>query len=146
LHSDYKNYKKRKVFICTPNGEQHNLACNILESILLSKGYKVFNASPSLPADSIIDSLNRVLPDAILISVTLEDNIQTAKNLVRKIRTKFSLLPIFVGGLAINETVKMFGFDTVDTIVIRNIALVDVVKTIRSKITQKSLTARTVVH
>jgi cobalamin-dependent methionine synthase I len=113
---------------------------------LLSKGYKVFNASPSLPADSIIDSLNRVLPDAILISVTLEDNIQTAKNLVRKIRTKFSLLPIFVGGLAINETVKMFGFDTVDTIVIRNIALVDVVKTIRSKITQKSLTARTVVH
>jgi cobalamin-dependent methionine synthase I len=146
LHSDYKNYKKRKVFICTPNGEQHNLACNILESILLLKGYKVFNASPSLPADSIIDSLNRVLPDAILISVTLEDNIQTAKNLVRKIRTKFSLLPIFVGGLAINETVKMFGFDTVDTIVIRNIALVDVVKTIRSKITQKSLTARTVVH
>jgi methanogenic corrinoid protein MtbC1 len=146
LKPDAQHYNKGKIFICTPNGEQHNLACNILESILLSKGYKVFNASPSLPADSIIDSLNRLLPDAILISVTLDDNIQTAKNLVRKIRTKFSLLPIFVGGLAINETVRPFGFDTINTIVIRNIALVDVVKTIKSKVTPKSSSARTVVH
>jgi MerR family transcriptional regulator, light-induced transcriptional regulator len=146
LKSDAKHYNKGKLFICTPNGEQHNLACNILESILLSKGYKVFNASPSLPADSIIDSLNRLLPDAILISVTLKDNIQTAKNLVRKIRTKFSSLPIFVGGLAINEIVRPFGFDAINTIVIRNIALVDAVKTIRSKVTPKSSSARTVVH
>jgi MerR family transcriptional regulator, light-induced transcriptional regulator len=146
LKPDAQHYNKGKIFICTPNGEQHNLACNILESILLSKGYKVFNASPSLPADSIIDSLNRLLPDAILISVTLDDNIQTAKNLVRKIRTKFSLLPIFVGGLAINETVRPFSFDTINTIVIRNIALVDVVKTIKSKVTPKSSSARTVVH
>jgi MerR family transcriptional regulator, light-induced transcriptional regulator len=146
LKSDAKHHNKGTLFICTPNGEQHNLACNILESILLSKGYKIFNASPSLPADSIIDSLSRLLPDAILISVTLEDNIQTAKNLIRRIRTKFSSLPIFVGGLAINEAVRPFGFDTTNTIVIRNIGLVDVVKTIRSKVAPKTSSARTEVH
>ncbi|HEY7228024.1 MAG TPA: cobalamin B12-binding domain-containing protein [Nitrososphaeraceae archaeon] len=125
---------KWKVFICTPNGELHNLACNILESILLSKGYKVYNASPSLPADSIIHSLSNIQPDAVLISVTLEDNIQTAKNLIRKIRTEFSSLPIIVGGMALNNANKLAGFDTIDTTVIRNFSLVDVIKSVRIKV------------
>jgi cobalamin-dependent methionine synthase I len=138
LKSDTKNYNKGKILICTPNGEQHNLACNILESILLSKGYRVFNASPSLPAYSIIDSLNRVLPDAILISVTLEDNIQTAKNLVRKIRTKFSSMPIFVGGLALNDIDKPVSFDTSNnTTILRNVVLADAIKIIRSGLMPK---------
>jgi cobalamin-dependent methionine synthase I len=125
LKSDSKKRNKGKILISTPNGEQHNLACNILESILLSKGYMVFNASPSLPADSIIDSLRCYLPNAILISVTLEDNIQTTKNLVRKIRTSFPSLPILVGGLALNGRDKPIGFDTNNTTIIRNIALAD---------------------
>lgn len=146
LKSDAKNHNKVKLFICTPNGEQHNLACNILESILLSKGYKVFNASPSLPADSIIDSLLRFVPDAILISVTLEDNIQTAKNLVRKIRTRFSSLPIFVGGLALNVTNKPVTFNANNITIIRNVMLAEAIKVLRSKITSKSHTIITAVH
>jgi MerR family transcriptional regulator, light-induced transcriptional regulator len=134
LKSDSKRRNKGKILISTPNGEQHNLACNILESILLSKGYMVFNASPSLPADSIIDSLRYYLPDAILISVTLEDNIQTTKNLVRKIRTSFPSLHILVGGLALNGRNKPIGFDTNNTTIIRNIVLADAIKIIRSKV------------
>jgi cobalamin-dependent methionine synthase I len=125
---------KGKVFICTPNGELHNLACNVLESILLSKGYKVYNASPSLPSDSIIHSLNNIQPDMILISVTLEDNIQTTKNLIRKIRTGFSSLPIFVGGIALNNTNKLEGFDALNTSVIRNVSLPDTIKSIKSRL------------
>lgn len=125
---------KGKVFICTPNGELHNLACNILESILLSKGYKVYNVSPSLPADSIIHSLSNILPDAVLISVTLEDNIQTAKNLIRKIRTRFSSLPIFVGGIALNNTNKPIGLDAINTLVIRNVSLTDAIKSMKLRL------------
>ncbi|MGB7881912.1 MAG: B12-binding domain-containing protein [Nitrososphaeraceae archaeon] len=135
LKSVGRHHNRRKVFICTPNGEQHNLACNIIESTLFSKGYEVYSASPSLPADAVIYSLNNIMPDAILISVTLEDNIQIAKSLVRKIRTGFTSLPIFVGGLAFNGTNKISGFDTINnTIVIRNVALIDAIKIIRSKI------------
>ena len=129
---------KGKVFICTPNGELHNLACNILESILLSKGYKVYNASPSMPADSIIHSLNNIQPDVILISVTLDDNIQTTKNLIRKIRTRYSSLPIFVGGMAFNNnnnTNKLSSFDTFNTTIIRNVSLVDAIKSVKLKVT-----------
>ncbi|MGH9974892.1 MAG: B12-binding domain-containing protein [Nitrososphaeraceae archaeon] len=38
---------KGTIFICTPKGEWLNLACNIIKSVLLSKVYKVYNASPS---------------------------------------------------------------------------------------------------
>ena len=89
-----------------------------------------------MPADSIIHSLSNIMPDAILISVTLEDNIQIAKSLARKIRTGFTSLPIFVGGLAFNDANKISGFDTINnnTIVIRNVALIDAIRIIRSKI------------
>jgi methanogenic corrinoid protein MtbC1 len=126
------NYHNRgKIFICTPNGEQHNLACNIIESVLLSKGYKVYNASPSLPTESVINALNHISPDAILISVTLKEHLKTTKNLIRKTRAKFSL-PIFVGGIALNDANNTSDFETVGAIIIRNIPIADLVKLIKS--------------
>ena len=127
---------KGTIFICTPNGEQHNLACNIIESVLLSKGYKVYNASPSLPADSVINSLKNFTPDAILISITLTDHLQTTRNLIRKIRTHLPYLPIFLGGIAINHPNKTSEYNTAYTYVIRDVVLADAIKIIRSTILQ----------
>lgn len=124
-------HTKGKIFICTPSGEQHNLACNIIESVLLSKGYKVYNASPSLPTESVINALNHILPDAILISVTLNEHLQTTKNLIRKIRAKFSL-PIFVGGIALNDANNTSDFETIGAIVIRNIPIADLAKLMKA--------------
>lgn len=121
---------KDKILICTPNGEQHNLACNIIESVLLSKGYRVYNASPSLPTESVINAVNCILPDAILISVTLMEHLQTTKNLIRKIRTKSSL-PIFVGGIALNDDNNTSDFETIGAMVIRNVSLADLVKLLK---------------
>jgi MerR family transcriptional regulator, light-induced transcriptional regulator len=129
-------HHKGTIFICTPNGEQHNLACNILESVLLSKGYKVFNASPSLPADSVINSLKNFIPNAILISITLTDHLQTTRNLIKKIRTHLPYLPIFLGGIAINHPNKKSDYDSAYTYVIRDMVLADAIKCIRSTILQ----------
>ena len=133
IRSTNRHYKGT-IFICTPNGEQHNLACNIIESVLLSKGYKVYNASPSLPADSVINSLDSISPDAILISITLTDHIQTTRNLIRKIRARFASLTIFIGGLAINDPNKTYDFSATSLYVIRNMMLADAIKLIRSTI------------
>jgi MerR family transcriptional regulator, light-induced transcriptional regulator len=129
-------HHKGTIFICTPNGEQHNLACNILESVLLSKGYKVYNASPSLPADSVINSLKNFIPNAILISITLTDHLQTTRNLIKKIRTHLPYLPIFLGGIAINHPNKKSDYDSAYTYVIRDMVLADAIKLIRSTILQ----------
>jgi len=131
---------KGTIFICTPNGERHNLACSIIESLLLSKGYKVYNASPSLPAESVINSLNNISPDAILISITLTDHIQTTRNLIRKIRTKFPSLTIFVGGIALNDPNKTSDFNATNVYFIRNMVLADAIKLIRSTIVRTQIT------
>ena len=45
---------KGKVIITTPVGEEHCLSCNMIESLLLSKGFTTFNLSPSTPANSCL--------------------------------------------------------------------------------------------
>ncbi len=95
-------YKKLNIILCTPDGELHNIACNIIESILLQKGYKVHNISPSIPTESIIKFIKEINPSLIMISVTLVDNIGSAKRLIKKINSEFDF-PILLGGQAITK-------------------------------------------
>ena len=89
-----------KIIITTPVGEDHCIACNVLESLLLSKGFTTFNISPSTPAESLIQFIKTVRPTAILISITLEDNIKSGQRLAKKIHDTYKKLPIFIGGQA----------------------------------------------
>jgi methanogenic corrinoid protein MtbC1 len=94
-----------KTVICTPEGELHGLACNMIESLLLSKGFKVYNISTSIPTEFIIDYLRNLQPDIVFISITLIENIKTAERLIRQIRLKYNNdLPVVIGGSAFNNT------------------------------------------
>jgi MerR family transcriptional regulator, light-induced transcriptional regulator len=73
---------------------------------LISKGFKVFNISPSVPTESVISYILEVKPDTIIISISLDENIKAGKNLVKKIRPIFSS-PILVGGIAIAKKDKL---------------------------------------
>ena len=97
------NDKMENIIICTPDGELHNIACNIIESLLFEKGFRVINVSPSIPTDSMINYIDETKPFMILISVTLKDNIGSAVRLIKKISTIFNIA-ILVGGLAINHS------------------------------------------
>jgi MerR family transcriptional regulator, light-induced transcriptional regulator len=97
------NDKMENIIICTPDGELHNIACNIIESLLIERGFQVNNVSPSIPTDSMISYINETKPLMILISVTLKDSIGSAVRLIKKISSAFSI-PILVGGLAINHS------------------------------------------
>jgi MerR family transcriptional regulator, light-induced transcriptional regulator len=97
-----KNNKNSDILLCTPDGEIHNIACNIIESILLQKGYRVHNISPSIPTESIIKYIRDTNPSIVMISVTLKDNIGSSKRLIKKINSEFQI-PILIGGLAFTE-------------------------------------------
>ncbi len=97
------NDKMENIIICTPDGELHNIACNVIESLLFEKGFQVNNVSPSIPTDSMINYIDETKPFMILISVTLKDNMGSAVRLIKKISTIFNI-PILVGGLAINHS------------------------------------------
>ena len=44
---------KKKILICVPVGEEHHLGCDVLETYLSIKGFKVYNMGTSMPTESI---------------------------------------------------------------------------------------------
>src|ERR1044072_7468908 len=68
----------RIIIVCTPEGELHSIGCKIIESLLLEKGYNVYNITSSLPTNSIESYLNNTNPHLVFISVTLEEKINAS--------------------------------------------------------------------
>jgi len=120
---------KGKVIITTPVGEEHCLSCNMIESFLLSKGFTTFNLSPSTPANSLVEFIKSIRPTAVLISITLDDNIKAGQRLATKIHNQYNRLPIYVGGQALNGKKPKFNA----TIIAPNIALEQIPKILIKK-------------
>ena len=101
--------KKKKILICVPLGEEHHLGCDVLETYLSIRGFKVYNMGTSIPTGDILSFIKNNKPDAILVSITLPDNIGAGQRLVRKIKTAYDV-PVLIGGHA-TQTEKIGKFD-----------------------------------
>jgi MerR family transcriptional regulator, light-induced transcriptional regulator len=123
-----------RIVICTPEGELHGLACNIIESILLSKGFKVYNISTSIPAEFIVDYMHDLQPDIIFISVTLVENIKPSERLIHQIHSKYNhKLPIVVGGSAFSN-ISHYQESRIDALLMKNASFEDVMKLVNKSI------------
>ena len=91
---------KKKILLCVPVGEEHHIGCDVLETYLTIKGFKVFNMGTSIPTDAIIEFIDMKKPDTVLISITINDNIAAGQRLAKKIREQ-SKIPILIGGHAL---------------------------------------------
>ena len=101
-----KSYGDTKsIVLCTPEGELHSIGCKIIESLLLEKGYEVYNITSALPTNSIESFLHNTNPGIVLISITLEENINSAVRLVQEIRKSLQV-SVMVGGNAIKSASK----------------------------------------
>ena len=100
---------KKKILICVPVGEEHHLGCDVIETYLTSKGYKVFNMGTSLPSESILHFIDDKNPQLVMVSITLEDNLKAGQRLIKKIKGSFKI-PIIVGGYALEQE-KIPNFD-----------------------------------
>ncbi len=106
---------KGKIIITTPVGEEHCLSCNMIESFLLSKGFTTFNLAPSTPANSLVEFIKTIHPTAILISITLDDNIKAGQRLTKKIYDQYKRLPVYVGGQALNGKKSKFNATIIES-------------------------------
>jgi methanogenic corrinoid protein MtbC1 len=88
------------IVICSPEGELHQIASKIIESLLLQKGFNIHNMSPSAPSGSISSYIESTKPALVMVSVTLSENLNAAIRLLNAIRAK-SNVPVFMGGAAI---------------------------------------------
>lgn len=100
---------KKKILVCVPLGEEHHLGCDVLETYLSIKGFKVYNIGTSIPTESILSFIEYNKPDIVLVSITLEDNISAGQRLVKKIKEQYKV-PILVGGFAF-QSEKSHKFD-----------------------------------
>jgi methanogenic corrinoid protein MtbC1 len=126
-----------KAVICTPDGELHGLACNIIESLLLSKGFKVYNISTSIPTEYIIEYIRELESDIIFISITLAENIKPAERLIQQIHLKYnSKLPVVIGGSAFNKLDQYRG-SIINAFLIKNASFDDIMKLVRVSISNK---------
>jgi MerR family transcriptional regulator, light-induced transcriptional regulator len=123
-----------KAVICTPNGELHGLACNIIESLLLSKGFKVYNISTSVPTEYIIEYIRDLEPDIIFVSITLAENIKPAERLIQQIHLKYNnKLPVVIGGSALDQ----YRDNIINAFLIKNASFDDIMKLVRVSIHNK---------
>lgn len=118
---------KSKILICVPLGEEHHLGCDVLETYLSIKGFKVYNMGTSIPTESILSFINTNKPDIVFLSITLEDNLAAGQRLVNKIKEQFDI-PILVGGFALQSD-KIPKFDAK---VISDASLEEIPKLIRT--------------
>ena len=93
---------KKKILVCVPIGEEHHLGCDVLETYLSIKGFKVYNMGTSIPTESILSFIESNKPNVILVSITLEDNIPAGQRLVKKIKEQYNI-PILIGGFALQS-------------------------------------------
>jgi MerR family transcriptional regulator, light-induced transcriptional regulator len=88
------------IVICSPEGELHQIASKIIESLLLQKGFNIHNMSPSAPSGSISSYIESTKPALVMVSVTLSENLKAAIRLLNTTRAK-SNMPVLMGGAAI---------------------------------------------
>ena len=127
LENNSTQLKKKEILICVPYGEQHTLGTKVLESQLMSKGNTVHNLSPFTPVSSILESIEHNNHDCIFVSVTLNENILSAKRMIQKINDKY-VIPIIVGGQAIKNDSNNW-----DIPVVQNLPIAKILKLIQSK-------------
>ena len=121
---------KEKILICVPMGEEHHLGCDVLETYLSMKGFKVYNIGTATPTESILSFIDNNKPDAIILSITIKDNLLPGQRLVRKISKEYDNIPILIGGLAVQgEKIPEF-----DGKIIENVYLEQIKKKIGSEI------------
>lgn len=96
--------KKGNVIICTPYGDLHSIPCKMAESMLMSKGYKVYNIAPSTPRETLLKYVEEVNPDVVIVSVTLQSRAKAAERLVQElIKSYGDRVTVLVGGRGSNE-------------------------------------------
>ena len=120
---------KKKILLCVPVGEEHHLGCDVIETFLTIKGYKIFNMGTSIPSESILHFIEHNKPDLVMVSITLEDNLKAGQRLIKKIKDNFKV-PVIVGGYALmQEKIPRF-----DAAIFANSTLNDLPKLIRTSI------------
>ncbi|NLK58240.1 MAG: helix-turn-helix domain-containing protein [Tissierellia bacterium] len=102
-------YRKQKVLrhpknviSLLPGAEQHGIGLRMIGALVEEAGHAVHFLGPHLPADHVLEAIDTLRADAVLLSCTMPENVDTACMLMEKIRRekRKSTPLLIIGGTA----------------------------------------------
>lgn len=94
---------KKKILLATVKGDVHDIGKNLVNIILSSNGYEVFDIGTKVDSHTLIEAVNKHKPEAIGLSGLL---VKSAKQMVitaEDLNNEGINIPIMIGGAAITE-------------------------------------------
>lgn len=111
-----EKHGEKPVLAFTPGAEVHSIGLRMLSDQLEARGFDVIFLGTGIPAESILQAIEDRKPQAIMISVTMPYHIDSATNLIIRIREILGTdsPKILIGGAAfenVAQAAKVTGAD-----------------------------------
>ncbi|OGO37231.1 MAG: methionine synthase, partial [Chloroflexi bacterium RBG_16_57_11] len=94
---------KGTVVLATVYGDVHDIGKNLVKTILSNNGYTVIDLGKQVPAETIITKAVEAKADAIGLSALLVNTSKQMPLIVNELQRRGLMLPVLVGGAAINR-------------------------------------------
>lgn len=101
----YNNKTNKTIIGLTAGAETHNIGLRMICDVFQLSGWNTIYLGGNIPTQSVLSSIEDIKPNAIALSVTIPNHIESANNLIGAIRQSYNKdnLSIILGGAAFNN-------------------------------------------
>jgi methanogenic corrinoid protein MtbC1 len=105
----------RKALIACVEGERHDFGARMLADVFALEGYEDYFLGADVPTHGLVQKAWAVMPDVVMLSVSLAERVPALCTSVRALRTRLASTKILVGGraLARMNDAQAFGADAI---------------------------------
>ncbi len=96
---------KKKMMICTVEGDVHDIGKNIVKVVLESYGYEVIDLGKDVKAKDVVEAYDLYKPDIIGLSALMTTTIPAMEKTIRLLKEHGCSCPISVGGAVLSEDI-----------------------------------------
>lgn len=97
--------RPKKILCLLPGAESHMIGLRMMGDLLEEQSHQVHFLGNYLPADSVLEAIRTLTPDFVLLSVTMDANLDSAKTLSEQIKRALGdqAPKIIIGGKAFDR-------------------------------------------
>ena len=101
--------RKDKTVLCAcPGTELHEMGARMVADIFENDGWDSIYLGAAVPEDALMDAIEMNVPDLVVLSVAMPQNLITCQSFIEVIRRKFPEVKIAVGGHAFKNTNQLW--------------------------------------
>ncbi len=100
-----KKQKNKNILLLSVSGEHHQIGLRMINNLLEIDGWNTFYLGSNIPNRSVLNAIKNYEADLIMLSVTIHEHLNPARNLIQTIRNNSDTrdVKIMVGGAAFQK-------------------------------------------